>query len=593
MPADDPKPEQIAGGYGYVYAVTDPAEWAGEETSTVDPTLRTRDSRVLALVDGRRTVAEILLVSPFGHTETLEYLRSLSERRILRRLPGSVRPSQPYLAVGNVIVIDTRDRDKASPPQAPPNFPILPPAASGFGDGQGSGGPSPFKLGRYEVATRIGQGGMGSIYVCRAAGSIGPERLYTLKVVRQYADHTEIAEQSLLREGRIAGRLNHPNVQSVVETGTYKEQPFLILDYVAGVSLTDVLGGERRPPPAVIVSIMIDVLRGLEAAHNLRDAHGRLLGLVHGDVSPPNVLVGADGVARITDFGSSWISSDDRTRTNSAALGKPAYMAPEQLLADPLDARTDLFAVGAVLYVALTGHELFVADTYEQIAINVLRKRIAPPSELGAPSAVDEVCIRALNRSKEGRFQSAADMAHALFQTAAAQELVASPREVAEYMAREFGEVLEEQRRRIRQAFEEPAQGAGSSSLGWDAPTQATPAHGIPSDEIPDGYPEAILRADVKATAKSEKTLTKTLFLPGGEPGAEPLPAPRTPRPATRRPSGRTSTLRERLIAERRTIIIALAIGLTTLVATIAFYHPSPAKRPLSTTSHATAGPNH
>jgi serine/threonine protein kinase len=590
MPADNSQLEQVI-GYQHVYAVTDPTEWAsGEETSAPDPTVRTRDSRVLSLVNGRRTVAEILLASPFGHTETLECLRSLIERRLVRRAPGSVRRSQPNLATeGNVVVIDTRHRDKASPPQEAPNFPILPRAASGSGDGRTGGGPSPFRLGRYEVATRIGQGGMGSIYVCRPAGSVEPERLYTLKVVRQYADHAEVAAQSLIREGRIAGRLNHPNVQSVVETGTYKEQPFLILDYVAGVNLTDVLGGQRRPPPAVIVSIMIDVLRGLEAAHNLRDAHGRLLGLVHGDVSPSNVLVGADGLARITDFGSSWISSDDRARANSAALGKPSYLAPEQLLADPLDARTDLFAVGTVLYVALTGHELFLADTYEQVAMNVLRKRIAPPSELGAPPAVDEVCMRALNRSKEGRFQSAAEMAHVLFQTAADHDLVASPREVAAYMAREFGEVLEEQRRRIRQAFEEPAQRAGSSDLAWDAPTQATPVRGIPSAEIPRGGSEASSLADAKTDEKSGKTLAKTLFVPGGEP----VPTPRAPRLAAQRPSRRTPTLRELLIAQRPAVIIALAIGLTTLVATIALYHPSPAKGPPAPTSPAMAGPSH
>ena len=522
MSADDSQLEDIVGvDLVYTKATTNDVDVVASEAGNISPTLRTHESRVLSLVDGRRTVADILLLSPLGHPATLQHLRSLYERGVLLRQPGPDQPApRPRASTGgNVIVIDTRHRDRTSMMREPPSMrPVTlagartvmgsepaptgvtsvtksaaPPSAgvasvttSAAPTSTTGAAPSPFKLGRYEVATRIGQGGMGSIYVCRLAGAVGIDRLFTLKVVRQYSDQQEVAAESLLREGRIAGKLTHPNVQSVVETGTYKNQPYLILDYIAGVSLTDILSSERRPPPAVVVSILIDVLRGLDAAHNLKDARGLPLGLVHGDVSPPNVLVGVDGVARITDFGSSWLASEAHgTRANAAALGKPSYMAPEQLCAEPLDARTDIFAMGAVMHLALTGQELFLAETYEGVVMNVLRKRIAPPSELGAPPALDEVCMRALSRSKDGRFSTAAAMAHALFQAAAAQELVASPREVADYMRREFGEVVDEQKRRIQRAFEAgaPTQGSGTFELPTNAALTPTPARGLPSTE--------------------------------------------------------------------------------------------------------------
>jgi hypothetical protein len=469
------------------------------------PTLS--ESRVLGLVDGQRTVADLLRLSPLAGQQTLEHLRSLRERgQLVRRddrgaggggVPGGAnvividtrgrgRADTAAMAGAagaagprsNIIVIDTRRRETPSgsvsgaaagpaaafaslPLEAPAPAPVVtvPPGAKGSGL---------FQLGSYEVAMRLAQGGMGTIYVCSKAELNGVQRLYTLKVVRQHSDQQDLAERSLRREGRVGAWLRHPNIQSVIETGTYKDQPYLILDYIEGVSLAELLARGRRPPPAVVVSVVLDVLRGLARTHGLRDEAGRARGVVHCDVSPPNILVGADGVSRLTDFGSCCIVSEEGpNRPDPLRHGKPSYMAPEQLCAEPLDGRTDLFALGAVLYAALTGQDLFAAESYDEIVLNVLRRRIPPASEHGAPACLDEICRRALSRAREGRYPDASEMADALVKTASAHGLLASPGEVADFVRQDFGEMLDERRRRIQSALDGTARARVSA---WDVP---------------------------------------------------------------------------------------------------------------------------
>ena len=125
----------------------------------------------------------------------------------------------------------------------------MPIAAGGPGSSRGRSAAIPFRLGEYEVATRIAQGGMGSIYVCRRAGATGPQRLFTLKVVRQHAKQVAQVIQSFRREARVGALLSHPNLQTVVHVGTYHEQPFLILDYVEGIGLADLMASPKRLPP--------------------------------------------------------------------------------------------------------------------------------------------------------------------------------------------------------------------------------------------------------------------------------------------------------------------------------------------------------
>jgi serine/threonine protein kinase len=365
--------------------------------------------------------------------------------------------------------------------------------------------PSPFRVGGYEVATRIAQGGMGSVYVCRRVGEVGFQRLFALKVVRQHAAQKEEAIRSFKREARVGALLVHPNLQTVRDSGSYKGQPFLILDYVEGASLSELMTEDRRPPVPVAVTVLLDLLRGLQYVHELADEKGAPLGLVHGDVSPQNILVGVDGAARLTDFGSATFSGGpngrDQERVNA---GKPGFMAPEQLRAEPLDARTDIFAAGVVMWTVLTGQKLFAADSYDATIIKVLRKKIPTPSSFGAPACFDDVCLKALSRSPEGRYATADEMAREILNVAVAQSKVASVTDVGEWVRRESGEALAESRSRIQSMFAEtrPAP-AGRPEVGRSPKLDAV----VPID-APGRRP--FQTPKLGAT----RSLAKTIFLP-------------------------------------------------------------------------------
>ena len=335
-----------------------------------------------------------------------------------------------------------------------------------------------FRVGNYDVITRIAQGGMGSIYLCRRSAESGFQRLFVLKAVRQHSAQTEAAIRSFQREARIGGLLTHPNVLSVIDVGSYQEQPFLILDYVDGSSLSDLLAdGENtiKPAPSVVVTIFLDALRGLQRAHDLQGMDGKPMGLVHGDFSPHNILVGTDGAARLTDFGSARLMALPEDRADSGSpLGKPSYMSPEQLQGETIDHRTDIFSVGVALWTALTGQKLFTDPSYEKTVMNVLRKKIPPPSSFGAPAALDDVCMRALSRTPAGRYASAEEMAHDLLQAAGGAHLVANPHQVGRWVQQSVGDVLAERRRRLLAATAPAAVAPVRKARGGDTQVMDT-----------------------------------------------------------------------------------------------------------------------
>jgi len=386
-------------------------------------------------------------------------------------------------------------REVVQQPETPPfGISARPPGQGGI-PGSSSAVPSrvaegrsariPFRVGPYEVATRIAQGGTGSIYVCRNANGPQPQSLLTLKVIRQHALQKDAAVFSFRREARVGALFRHPNAQTVIDVGEYEDQPFLILPYIEGGNLSELLGGEARPHPANIVTVILDVLRALQHAHQVVDEKSTALGLVHADVSPDNVLVGIDGVARLTDFGSARFTTEDSAgQADGFGLGKPSYMSPEQLRGEPLDARSDIFAVGVVMWSALTGQKLFAADTYDQTVMRVMRKKIPPPSSLGAPACLDEVCLQALSRSPEGRYSSANQMADALMTAAVKADLVATRERVAQWVRRDIGETLAERRRRVEQMFGDRTKAPSLTPQGNSTKSRSPDGAGQPATTI-------------------------------------------------------------------------------------------------------------
>ena len=220
-------------------------------------------------------------------------------------------------------------------------------------------------LGRYELLVPIAEGGTASVWAARMKGPRGFEKIVAAKVMLSELLDDPDAETMFLDEARTVARIRHPNVAEVLDLGEERGILFLVMEWVDGEPLT-VIAREARALGGVPLTIALKIAKqacsGLHTAHELLDERGRHVGLVHRDVSPQNVLVGHDGQVKVIDFGVAKAASN-QLRTNVGHLkGKVAYMAPEQALGEPVDRRTDVFALGVVLYQLITGKHPFRGD---------------------------------------------------------------------------------------------------------------------------------------------------------------------------------------------------------------------------------------
>ena len=308
----------------------------------------------------------------------------------------------------------------------------------------------PRVVGRYTLHQEIATGGMATVFLARM---VGPARFSPVVAVKalhpQFARETEFLRM-FLDEARLAARIRHPNVVPVLDVHEDGDL-FLVLEYIHGESLARLLSSARadgRPVPLPIASaIACDVLRGLHAAHEARDESGRPLGVVHRDVSPQNVLVGVDGVARVFDFGIARAAGRLTMTREGQIKGKLGYMAPEQLRGETVTRQSDVFSAGIVLWQMLTGERLFAGDAEANVIEQVLFRPIPPPGEVrdGLPEGLDAVVLRALARDASQRFATANEMALEI------QRAVppASPQEVGEWVEGAVFDVLEERARTI------------------------------------------------------------------------------------------------------------------------------------------------
>lgn len=205
-------------------------------------------------------------------------------------------------------------------------------------------------------------------------------RVYAMKRLRPENRHDPRVRAMFLEEARIAGLLHHPNVVSVVDVGEDDQGPYLVMDYVQGVSLAELVTASRERaelvPQQICVRIIKQVAQGLHAAHELTGHDGAKLGLVHRDVSPQNILVGYDGVARLTDFGiAKALGRNDRTNTG-ILKGKVGYFAPEQLQFEKPTRRSDIFSLGIVLYELLTSQRLYGGEDQAEVARRIIKEEL-------------------------------------------------------------------------------------------------------------------------------------------------------------------------------------------------------------------------
>lgn len=343
-------------------------------------------------------------------------------------------------------------------------------------ESEGNGSALPRSIGRYKLYDEIAFGGMAAVHLCVLEGAAGFRRPVAIKRLHPHVAHSA-ASHELLQEAWLGSRLRHPNVVQVLDLVEVNGNFLLVMEFVLGETVARLLRKHGMMPVAVAVAIMGDVLHGLHAAHTATGANGHLLGIVHRDVSPQNILVGVDGVGRILDFGvakCSWPEEKFAETTEVGFVkGKLGYIAPEQLLSEPLDARTDIFAAGVVLWEALTGRRLFKGLDPMQALLRLTDRGIPPPSAYNGDVTpkLDALVARAVHRDPESRFRSAEEFAEQL-QTVTGR---AHPGRVGRYVEQAAASAIDQQRYLLRRIqAPERLSAAHESVAGQVSPQEAT-----------------------------------------------------------------------------------------------------------------------
>ncbi len=304
------------------------------------------------------------------------------------------------------------------------------------------------RLGAYELLTPLASGGMGHVWSAVRIGDFGFRRTAAIKVMREELAREPGFRRMFLDEARLASRISHTNVVEVLDLGEADGGTlFQAMALVEGDSLARLERTARERgttvEPSVLARITSDVLRGLHAAHELRSEEGQLVEFVHRDVSPQNILVGLDGVAKITDFGVAKAAGAHASTSRSGPKGKIAYMAPEQFLGEHVDRRCDVFAVGVVLWELLTAMRM-PTDPASIAAGTAIPHPCDVVADAHRPLA--DVAMRALAHEREERFATAEAMADAIEREAHAAGLVLSSKPVAAWVAELSGEHIKQQR---------------------------------------------------------------------------------------------------------------------------------------------------
>jgi serine/threonine protein kinase len=314
---------------------------------------------------------------------------------------------------------------------------LLPPRPSPLAPG--------FKLDRYELLCPIAEGGMASVWIARHTGKHGFEKFVAIKTVLPKFAADARFQQMFQDEARIASRIEHANVAQILDVGEQHDITYLVMEYVDGESLSTVhrtlAKKGMKVPPGVVLRVMADVCGGLHTAHELREDDGQLLGVVHRDVSPQNVLVSTKGIAKLIDFGIAKARDRIAGDTNAGQVkGKIRYMAPEQAVGGAIDRRADLWAVGAILYHLLSGKPPYDGENDVQALMVLTSGRPPVPLPASVHPAIAAVVKRALTAAVDGRFATAAEMQQAIEDAIVEAKVQTNPAIIATFLSEHVAE---------------------------------------------------------------------------------------------------------------------------------------------------------
>jgi eukaryotic-like serine/threonine-protein kinase len=336
--------------------------------------------------------------------------------------------------------------------------------------------PSPF--GRYELLERLAGGGMGEVYLARQQGPDGFEKLL---VVKTLLEHLSCDEELILMfkdEARVTARLIHPNICQVFEFEQANGVYYMAMEYLRGDDLRRLSRECERQgkplPPELVCRIISDAAAGLDFAHSLRDPDGKPYGIVHRDISPQNIFVTFEGAVKVIDFGVAKAAGRAQHTRTGALKGKCSYMSPEQAAGQPVDNRSDIFALGIVLHELLSGQRLFKGDSDLETLARVEACEV--PSLASLPKELDAIVLKALAKNREDRYRTAQELRLLLEDWLTQNRMRASSAHLSEFLKSLYAERLATKpRETVVSSFEPtknnrtPSTGVKSSGRIWGA----------------------------------------------------------------------------------------------------------------------------
>jgi eukaryotic-like serine/threonine-protein kinase len=371
----------------------------------------------------------------------------------------------------------------------------------------------PRTFGRYVLFDLVGKGGMAEIYLARQTMQLGGSRLCVVKqILGGLAGESRFGEM-LVREAKLAARLTHANVVQVLDLGREDDRLFISMEYVEGFDLNDLLGRCSRAkvplPFELSVHVVREALRGLDYAHRRKSDDGELLGIVHRDVSPSNLLLSFDGEVKVCDFGiaraNGTIDGDGAgSDTDEALRGKAGYMSPEQARNQAVDARADVFALGIVLWELVAGRRMYRAGEERASLLEQARRADVPElPERGLPeeSELRAIIGKALATDRDARYPSAGAMLRDLDAYAARAKLMTSSLQLGDWLATTFGADIIARRRSRERAMSALEKGAPLVAIPLATASPAAPLEPPVADAPPERSDPAISPVDPRTHA--------------------------------------------------------------------------------------------
>ncbi|WP_437611045.1 serine/threonine-protein kinase [Sorangium sp. So ce834] len=327
-------------------------------------------------------------------------------------------------------------------------------------------------LGRYELLLPIAAGGMAMVWAARLKGTRGFQKIVAVKTMLPKLSEDDQFERMFLLEASLASQIRHPHAVEILDLGEQDGVLFLAMEWIDGVPLSQVMKVAKRRsgvPIPIAMRIVAQACAGLHAAHELKDNSGKLVGLVHRDISPQNILVTYNGMAKVVDFGVAKATAFNDSTTKAGQLkGKVSYTAPEQVRGDPIDRRVDVFAMGIVLYALTTGKHPFRRESEGAtlFAISSPDPVVAPHTfQPDYPPLLEAVLMRALEKERDQRYATANELLRALDRALPPNQR-ATEDDVAHFIRELFEEEHQQTRAALAEALERADRNPPSGNLG-------------------------------------------------------------------------------------------------------------------------------